>query len=273
MLIVPDITNSFFTFIARGMEDVAKKHGYRVFLANTDENLHKESEYIEMCLEFHADGVLIAPVGDSSKENLELLLQQEIPFVLIDREVNGIQVDVVKGDIISASKTLIEHLITLGHSRIAIITGPPDNGASRDRIEGYRQALNASGLPYLDQLVKESTMMRDINPTFIDELLSIPHPPTALFVANMFQYAHSLKRLHEMELRVPEDISIVGFGNTDYLAAIDSALTAAIQPTYSYGSLGTQLLIERIEGSREIPRKILLQNDIVFRNSTAPPKP
>ncbi|MFB5192568.1 LacI family DNA-binding transcriptional regulator [Alicyclobacillus fastidiosus] len=270
VLIVPDITNPFFTFIARGMEDVAKKQGYRVFLANTDENINKEKQYIQMCIEFHADGVLIAPVGDDSKANLELLDKQGIPFVLIDREVEGVQVDVVKSDIIGCSRALVEHLIELGHRRIAVVTGPSNNRASRERVEGYLQALERNHLVTSEEFMKRSTMTRDIDPKFIDELLNLEEPPTAMFVANMFQYAHAVRRLGELGLRIPEDMSIVGFGNSDYLAAIDSAFTSAIQPTYSFGSLGTQMLIERIEGLHEMPRRIVLEGDIVIRRSTAP---
>ncbi|MDQ0188833.1 LacI family DNA-binding transcriptional regulator [Alicyclobacillus cycloheptanicus] len=270
VLIVPDITNPFFTFIARGMEDVAKKHGYRVFLANTDENLNKENQYIQMSIEFHADGVLIAPVGDDSKANLELLEKEGIPFVLIDREVEGIHVDLVKSDIIGSSKALVEHLISLGHRRIAIVTGPSNNGASRERLEGYLQAMALHNCPYSEAWIQHSAMTRDSDPKFIDELLKLDEPPTALFVANMFQYAHAINRLTELGLRVPEDMSIVGFGNSDYLAAVDSAFTSAVQPTYSFGSLGTQMLIERIEGLREAPRRIVLEANLVIRRSTAP---
>jgi LacI family transcriptional regulator len=269
MLIVPDITNSFFTFVARGMEDVARKHGYRVFLANTDESVHKEAEYIQMCLDFHADGVLIAPVGESSRDNLQLLQQNEIPFVLIDREVTDVRADVVKGDIVSASKSLVLHLLEKGHRRIGIVLGPEENSASRERLQGYQQALMSHGIEMDQALVQESTMMRDLDPKFVDRLLQLPAPPTAIFVSNMFQYAHAVKRLKELKLNVPEDISIVGFGNTDYLAAVDSPLTSAVQPAYSYGSLGTQLLVERIEGLREPPRKIHLQADIVYGESVS----
>lgn len=270
VLIVPDITNPFFTFIARGMEDVAKKLGYRVFFANSDENLNKEKQYIQMCIEFHADGVLIAPVGDDSKENLELLEKEEIPYVLIDREVEGIHVDVVKSDLVGTSKALVEHLIKSGHRRIAVVTGPPNNRASRERVEGYLQALAAYDIPVQEELIKQSTMTRDLEPKFIDELLRLEQPPTGMFVANMFQYAHAINRLTELRKSVPDDISIVGFGNSDYLAAIDSAFTSAVQPTYSFGSLGTQMLVERIEGLREMPRRMVLEADIIIRQSTAP---
>ncbi len=268
-LIVPDITNPFFTFIARGMEDVARKNGYRVFIANTDESLRKESEYIDMCLSLHADGVLIVPVGDLSKDNLDVLQRANIPFVLVDRQVNGVEADIVKGDLVSASYILVKHLIELGHRRIAIVTGSLSSDSSRERLEGYTKALQEFDLIYDDQLVIESVMTRNVEVRFIDDLLAQKQPPSALFVANLFQYAHVYNALRERNLRIPEDISVVSFGNSDTLAASDSIATCAIQPTYNYGSLGTQLLIERIEGNPERVRKIILEASLQIRGSTA----
>nr|WP_245632885.1 substrate-binding domain-containing protein [Alicyclobacillus kakegawensis] len=97
------------------------------------------------------------------------------------------------------------------------------------------------------------------------------NPPTALFVANMFQYAHTVRAMRRLGIRIPDDLSIVSFGNTDELASVDSALTAAIQPTYNFGSLGAQLLLERMDGVRKMPTQIVLNSEIVLRSSTAPP--
>jgi len=270
VLIVPDITNPFFTFIARGMEDVARKNGYRVFIANTDENIRKETDYIEMCLSLNVDGVLIAPVSDDSAQNLHSLSRGNIPFVLVDREIPGVEADIVKGDIAFSSHKLTSHLIELHHRRIAIVTGPLNSGSSRERLDGYRQALEENHLLYDDQLVKESSMTRNVDASFVDELLSLPEPPTALFVANLFQYAHVYNAVREKSIAIPDNLSIVCFGNSDTLAAADSIVTCAIQPTYNFGSLGTQLLIERVEGNPSVQRKIVLESHIQFRHSTAP---
>ncbi len=269
-LIVPDITNPFYTFVARGMEDVARKNGYRVFIANTDENLRKESEYIEMCVSLNADGVLMAPVGDMSADNLTLLQRANIPFVLIDRLVSGVDADIVKGDITAASYTLVKHLLSLSHHHIAIVTGPLDSDSSRERLHGYKKAIEEKAIAFDERLVIESVMTRNVDTRFVDDLLELDQPPTALFVANLFQYAHVFNALKERNLRIPNDMSVVCFGNSDTLAGADSLATCAIQPTYNFGSLGTQLLIERIEGNPDRIRKIILEADILYRGSTAP---
>ena len=271
VLIVPDITNPFFTFLARGMEDVARKHGYQVLLVNTDEDETREREALRMCVDLHVDGVLICPVGDSSSERLAWL-RQHTPLVLVDRSVKGIEADLVKGNVKEASRILVSHLIEAGHRRIGIVTGPAQNEASRERLEGYRAALSAYGIPERPEYLVEASMLRDGNAQYVDSLLDLPEPPTALFVANVFQYAHTRQRLAARNLTVPDDISIVAFGNTDELASVDSPLTAAIQPAYSYGSLGTQMLLERVEGLSHPPRRMILESHYVFRQSVAPPR-
>ncbi|GLG00676.1 LacI family transcriptional regulator [Alicyclobacillus hesperidum subsp. aegles] len=273
VLVVPDITNPFFTFIARGMEDVARKHGFRMLLANTDESLEKEREYMQMCLDYRIAGVLIVPVGDPSVANLRLLEQHHIPFVLIDRDVEGIDTDLVKGDMRPTSTKLVEHLIELGHRRIAAVVGPLHNAASRERLDGYKDALTRHGIPIHDDMIFQASMTRDMDVSFVEALFTAAKPPTAMFVSNMFQYAHIVRALHHFGIRVPDDVSIVSFGNTDDLASVDSILTAAVQPTYNFGSLGAQLLLERIDGVRKMSTRIVLNSEIVFRASTAPPRP
>ncbi|ACV58586.1 substrate-binding domain-containing protein [Alicyclobacillus acidocaldarius] len=271
MLIVPDITNPFFTFIARGMEDVARKHGFRVFIANTDEDLQKEQEYVQMCLDYQVRGALVVPVGDPSRENLVRLTEHQVPFVLIDREIEGLDADLVKGDIRETSRRLVEHLLDLGHERIAAVVGPLHSASSRERLDGYRDALLHKGLPVDESLIFTAPMTRDMDASFVDALVGRSDAPTALFLGNMFQYAHIVRRLRGLGLSIPHDISVVSFGNTDDLASVDSLATAAVQPAYNYGSLGAQLLLERIEGVRKTSTRIVLHSEMVVRSSTAPP--
>jgi len=215
--------------------------------------------------------VLICPVGDSSSERLAWL-QQHTPLVLVDRSVKGIEADLVKGNVKEASHILVSHLIEAGHRRIGIVTGPAQNEAGRERLDGYLAALEAHGIPARPEYIREASMLRDGDARYVDALLDLPEPPTALFVANVFQYAHTRQRLAARNLTVPDDISIVAFGNTDESASVDSPLTAAIQPAYSYGSLGTQMLLERVEGLSHPPRRMILESHYVFRQSVAPPR-
>jgi len=271
-LLVPDLTNPFFTFIARGMEDVARKNGYRVILTTSDEDLAKERDSLRMCLNYRVAGILMCPVGDRSVTALSEIIQRSVPVVLVDRGIPSVTADIVKGNVEESSYALVSHLIALGHRSIAVVTGPLDNETSRERIAGYQRACDEHGLPVDQEYIHITSMLRDGSAEFVDRLLALPKPPSAVFVANLFQYAKVYRRLLEKGKRVPDDLSVVGFGNADEAIAIDSFLTAAVQPAYSFGSLGTQMLLERIGGMTDPPRRMILESRLLFRQSaTYPP--
>ncbi|QQE77928.1 LacI family DNA-binding transcriptional regulator [Alicyclobacillus sp. SO9] len=271
MLIVADISNPFFSLMARGVEHVANNSGYHVIVGNTAEDETKEQELINLAVSYRVKGVILTPVSDNSAANIHLLKQKNIPFAFVDRELDGFHADVVKGDIVHAAQSLVEYLIGLGHERIAVVTGPLNSASSRERLEGYKRALAHHHIPYRSNYVKQALMTRDMSTSFVHELLDQPKRPTALFVANLFQHAHTVLELRKLQIRIPEDLSIVSFRNTDDLAAIDSNVTSAVQPAYNFGSLSAQLLIERIEGKRQAPTKIVLQSTIIEDGSTGSP--
>jgi LacI family transcriptional regulator len=143
-VIVPDVANPFFTLVVRGVEQVAWHGGYHVILCDTQGDLERERGYLEDMVAFRVDGVLIAPVGDRSRPQLRLLTRNNVPFVLIDRSITGFDGDVVQGDSVAGARQLVEHLIGLGHQRIAMITETLDVSTARDRLQGYREALEVS---------------------------------------------------------------------------------------------------------------------------------
>src|SRR5438874_11903472 len=156
-VIVPDVANPFFTLVVRGAEEVAWRAGYHVILCNTQADLERERGYLEDMLAFQVEGLLIAPVGDRSSQHLRLLRQHNVPFVLVDRTVAGFEADLVQGDSVAGARRLVEHLIGLGHSRIAMITEAAEVSTARDRLQGYREALEGAGIPYLAELVSETS--------------------------------------------------------------------------------------------------------------------
>ena len=134
-LVVSDITNTFWTTIARGVEDVAQSHRYSVLLCNTDENLAKQRQYLDFLIRQQVDGVIIAPY-DSDAQHLDQLRKRNIPTVVIDRRIDGWDVDSVLSDSIAGSRALVQHLVSLGHERIAVLSGPSITSTDDDRIAG-----------------------------------------------------------------------------------------------------------------------------------------
>ncbi|TXK75165.1 LacI family DNA-binding transcriptional regulator [Paenibacillus sp. N3.4] len=269
-LLITDITNPFYTTIARGAEDAAKRAGFRLLFGNSDEDYLKEKDYVDMILSTRVDGVLFAPTGDHSLENLQQLQKHQIPFVILDREVPGIDADLVLGDSKEGARKLVEHLIDFGHQRIAMINGSQDVSTARLRQTGYREAHLINGLPIDDSLVIHVNYRDFHDESALDSLLSQPSPPTAIFAANNMLAVGVIQSLRQRGLQVPGDISVVCFDDFGSAGAISPFLTVASQPAYQFGTLGMQLLIERIEGD-VVPenRKIILPSELIIRSSAS----
>lgn len=270
-LLITDITNPFFTRVARGAEDKAKQTGLQILLSNSDEDFEKEADYIDMLLSSKVDGVLLAPTGDQSKKNIRKLIRHDIPFVLLDRKVDGIESDLVLGDNYEGTRKLIEHLIEQGHEKIALINGPSNVSTARERQKAYEETLKLAGLAVDEKLMAQIHFKQDDANAVVRKLLSLPsrEQPTAIFAANNFIAVNTIKALRSFGLAVPEDMSIVCFDDFEPIPDFNPFLTAAAQPAYSFGYMGIQFLIERIEGTAPKEyRKIVLSPEIRLRKSS-----
>jgi LacI family transcriptional regulator len=271
-LLIPDIANPFFTTLARGAEDMAKNGGYKLLFGNSDEDYVKEREYVEMIVSTRVGGVLLAPAGDQSLQNLQFLEQHNVPYVMLDREVPGIRADQVVGDSKAGAMKLMEHLIHLGHRRIALINGHSDVSTARLRYAGYVDSLAQYHIPYDPQLVITTGFKSSAQFPELESLLLNPDAPTALFAANNFIAIEVMRTLRKLNIQVPEQISVVSFDDMGEHLTLDPFLTAVTQPAYQFGNLGMNLLLERIQGAeRPTHEQIVLQSQLIVRNSTRPP--
>ncbi len=268
-LVLTDITNPFWTTVARGVEDAAQEQKYSVILCNTDENLQKQDQYLTMLLKRRIDGMLFVP-ADNRGESVQLIQKQNIDVVVLDRSVLNVDVDVVRGDSFGGAYQLARHLIELGHRDIAILSGPQNIFTSTERVAGFRQAMTEAGLEHNYDNVYWGSFRK--NPGEIAEraLRATPRP-TAFLAVNNFIANGALQTFLNVGLRVPEDVSLVSFD--DIPAFINPApfLTVSIQPAYDMGYQATQLLLDRIrnEGPEE-RQEIVLPTEIFIRHSTAP---
>jgi LacI family transcriptional regulator len=268
-LIVPDVANPFFTLIVRGAEDVARRAGYRMILCDTRADLAIERDVIEEMLAHRVEGIAIAPVSDRSKVHLERLARFGVEFVLIDRTVNGIECDVVVGDNTGGARRLVQHLISLGHGRIGFITESDDVSTARDRRRGYEQALELAGLELDPELVVSSTVDPSGGFSGMERLLELEDPPTAVFTVNNLVAVGAIEAVRASGLDVPEDVALVCFDDIEYASRLYPFLTVMAQPAETLGTLGTQLLLERIEGrGPEQPRVVVLPAQFVVRRSS-----
>ncbi|MWC28684.1 LacI family DNA-binding transcriptional regulator [Paenibacillus sp. MMS18-CY102] len=272
-LLVTDITNPFYTTVARGAEDAARSLGYKLLLGNSDEDGEKEKEYIDMILSTRVDGILITPAGDSSKDRLEAIVRHGTPFVTIDRDVPGIACDHVIGDSVGGARKLIDYLASLGHRIIALVGGSFDVSTARDRHEGYREALAANGLPYDERLVLQANYrMQDMEDAAEQLLLAAPMP-TAILAGNNMLALGLLQAFRRRGIDVPGHLSIVTFDDFGHRDLIDPLFTTAVQPAYQFGMIGIQMLVGRIEGKYgSLPQTSMLPNSLVIGSSTSVPR-
>jgi LacI family transcriptional regulator len=268
-VLVPDVANPFFTLLVSGVEEVAWRAGYHVILCNTQGDLERERGYLEDMLAFQVEGVLIAPVGDRSRPNLRMLTRNHVPFVLLDRAVSGYEGDLVQGDSVAGARRLVEHLISLGHRRIGMITETDDVSTARDRVQGYREALESAGIEFLLELAPESSAIdvRAAHDTTL-RLLDLPEPPTAIFAVNNIAVVGVAEAARERGLEIPGDLAVVCFDDIEHASRFYPFLTVMAQPAETFGTIGTQLLLDRIAGRvPERRRLVVLPADFIVRQS------
>jgi LacI family transcriptional regulator len=196
------------------------------------------------------------------------LLKGRFPLVLLDRAVPETDCDIVISDNVAGARKLTEHLVAVGHRRIAHFTDSDDVSTGRDRLEGYRQGLSASGLPVADDLIFPTTTDRMGGYRAAQLMLELDPLPTAIFTVNNMTALGAMQALRERGLSVPEDIGLVCFDDVEHLAVLSPFLTVVDQPGETFGSLGAQLLFERISGKAgNRSRRIVLQADLIVRKS------
>ena len=267
-LIVPDVANPFFTLIVRGAEDVARRAGYRVLLCDTRADLAVEREVIEEMLAHRVEGIVIAPVNDRSRGDLRRLAKFGVPFVLIDRTVPGVESDVVLGDSVGGARRLVEHLISLHHRRVGFIVESDEVSTARDRRRGYEAALAAAEIRVDPALVATATADPAGGFEGMRRLLELESPPTAVFTVNNLVALGAIEAVRAAGLEVPDDIALVCFDDIEYASRLYPFLTVMEQPAESFGTLGTQLLLDRIAGRAAArPRVVVLPAEFVVRKS------
>jgi len=269
-LVLTDITNPFFTTMARGVEDAASDAGLMMLVCNTDEREEKELSYLRMLLQKRADGVLLVPAR-SGAQSLRLLRDQGVLTVVLDRRVADADTDVVRCDSERGAYELGRLLVSLGHRRVAVMAGPTGVSTSDDRVAGCMRALTEAGAAdscrvYRGELVQYS------GADMAKKALAASPPPTALFAANNFIAIGALGAMHELGVRVPEDVALVAFDDLPPSLVTFPFLTVAAQPAYEMGRTAVQLLIDRLNGTAPKGRReIILPTEIIVRRSSGDP--
>jgi len=273
-LIISNIELNFFTRVARSVQDAAAALGSTVILANTDERPEREADYIRLMSSKRVDGLIIAPTG----QNIELLhsLQERgMPLVTIDRPAPGLHAPFVGINNQVAAQDAVAYLLQAGHSKIGMVAGLPDVWPIAERSAGFRRALAAAGLAADEEriaLVESHELVQYRQASLATtELLHRCPDLTALFATNADLNIGVLYALNQLGMRYPEEISVVGFDDLEYFETLPTPLTTVRQPAYRIGARAVEILGRMIGGEPPPKASVLLDTELIVRNSVAPP--
>lgn len=261
-VVVSDIENPHFTQMVRAVEDAAYGGGYRVLLCNTDETPEKQRLYLEMLEAERVLGVIISP-SDPSAPEVSDLLDLDIPVVAFDRAMEDGRADAVVADNVGGVRLATEHLAGLGHKRIGFVGGPEKVETGAERLEGYRQAMLASGL---DPVWRDGKFRMEDARNATLQLLDADGI-TALVVANNLMAIGALRALKDRDLKIPRDIALVSVDDPFWAELVDPPLTTLAQPVREMAEAAAGLLFERIDGKRTTPRKLTFPFELRVRGS------
>jgi DNA-binding LacI/PurR family transcriptional regulator len=267
-LVISDIQNPFFTTLVRAVEDVAYENQYTVLLCNSDEDLQKEQLYIDVLSRERVAGAIIVPTG---KDAFTPLLNARVPVVMVDRIVADRVADAVVLDNVAGAFAATKHLIELGHRRIGLVGAPTSVSVGRERQRGYEKALRASKLKLDPNLICIGNFKEQGGYQAARALLERDPRPTAIFAVNNLMTLGACQAIAEKRLRIPKDISVIGFDDMPWFALLTPPLTAVRQPTYEIGVQAARLLFARMQDSTRAVETRVLKPELIVRGSTASP--
>jgi LacI family transcriptional regulator len=273
-LVITDIVNPFYSYLADGVLDCAKQFGYHVLLCATDEDPEQERTYLKVLMEQRVEGVIAVPTGHNHKLWRQFL-DMNMQVVLVDRELQSIsQVDSVLVDNVKGSFAAIEYLLGIGHRRIGMIRGSPDTSTGKDRVQGYYNAYQSAGLPIDPDLLQGDSYSRESGIRAVGALLSLNDPPTAIFASSSILGEIALSAIRERGLSVPHDISFIMFDDVRWAALTTPSITVISQPTHSLGYMSLKILNQRLEEVSQVeaqaPMKVVLEPKLILRESCLP---
>ncbi len=271
-LTLPLVADAYFSPMLSGASEALYERDMRIVLAPTFHDHDREMSLLDRLMRGTTDGAILM-LPEESVAELRLLQRQGFPFVVVDpREAPPDGIACVAAMHAAGAKEATEHLLELGHRRIGAIAGAPGWYATEERLLGFRAALAAAGILLDPELVVHSDWRIPGGTAAAEQLLSLPDPPTAIFGFNDNVAIGALHAAHNRGLSVPDDLSVVGFDDTEPAVIVTPRLTSVRQPLAEMGRMGVSLLMRLIEGKRVDAMRMELSTKLVVRDSTAPPR-
>lgn len=268
-MMIPNNSNPYFAEVIQGVEDASFKLGYNIILCNSYDDPKKQAAYIHVLLEKRIDGLVLVAAGSNDDELTRLLTDEALPKVLVDREINGVMADFIHADHEQGAYLATKYLLDLGHRAIACVSGPKDLLSSRDRVSGYLRALREYGVKFrLDCLVNADFTSQGGYLAF-QQLLSLAQRPTAIFVSNDLMAIGGLCAASAAGIRIPDQLSVVGYDDIALASYTTPPLTTIAQPKHEIGVLTARALVERMLNPGLPFKREKLPTRLIVRGSTS----
>lgn len=265
-VVIPDLQNPFFTDVVRGIDGVLQAAGYTLLLSNADEDAARERDILETFRAEGVAGIIFVPIN-AARDTYRRLLAPPVHTVAVDRLPSNLRADLVTVDNLEGTRVGVAHLIAMGHREVALLGGPSRHSTAIEREQGYRQALQAAGLPLQSELVYRGDFREGGGYDGMKALMALPRRPTAVFVANNLMTLGAFRALHEAGIRIPDEVAVVGFDDMPWATSLNPPLTAVSQPSQEIGSAAADLLLDRIARPDRAVRHVILETKLVVRAS------
>lgn len=266
-LLIPSLENIFFTSIVSNIESVLIKNGYSTIICDYKEDKNLEKQKLDFLVKKMVDGIITMPMG-CDLEVINSVINRNIPVVLIDRALKGVECDTVLVDNLNASYNAVEQLIILGHKRIGIICGPGDIYTAQERLKGYERVHEDYGMTIDSELIKKGDYQVESGYRLLLELIKMKEPPTAVLVTNYEMTLGAVMAINESDIKIPDDISFIGFDNLQLAKVVKPPLSIVVQPVKQIGEVAANMILRRLKGDNSnFPSMIRLKTELILKDS------
>jgi LacI family transcriptional regulator len=278
-VIVPSISNPFYSSVVLGIEEIARKHGYSVLLCNSLRSPSIELEHLKTLFEKQVKGLIISSIS-GNKKLLKDLTNKGLNVVALDQSLYDLDGSQIHFDSRKGGYMATKYLIEKGHRKIAFVTAPLNRPSRKDMFRGYQDALIEYGIKPVEYWTQIATAEEEISDEIYEfnngkvltrKLLELPEMPTAIFACNDMTAFGVMKELTAQGIDVPRQVSVIGFDNIEFGQMVTPSLTTVQQPNYEMGRLSCTIMIDRLTGQKVDDVDIVLQPKLIERNSVAAP--
>jgi LacI family transcriptional regulator len=268
-ILIPSLENIFFTSIVSNVENILLKNRYSTIICDYRGDADLEKKKLDFLVNKMVDGIIMVPHG-GEVEHIRKAAAGNLPVVLIDRILKGIECDVVLADNLNASYDAVEQLIIRGHKRIGIICGPEEIFTTEERLKGYIRVHEDYAMEVDRNLIKHGDYQIESGYNHLLSLLDVQDPPTAVFVTNYEMTLGAIMAVNKKDIPIPEDLSFIGFDNIQLAKVVKPPLSIVVQPIQQIGETAAYVLLKRLKGdNRVFPSIYRLKTELIVKESVA----